>query len=493
MRVKDILNGNRDSTKTAVIYKDHEYSYNDIHRQVVFHSENLMNAGNNNVGIFISNSINYVIAYFTIAYKNRVIIPIDANSRKNQIISTIDYCELDLIITDNQHFEYLSKVVSGEQDRGILLYNIDSSEQNYIGKKSHKQERCGKESELDEDVAIMLHTSGTTSDPKKVMLTHENLIANIESNINSLSLNNEDRSLIVLPMCFGYCNTSQFLTHFYLGGSIVIYDGAFVPRRFLHYIEKYRCTNATCIPTMLYLLVKSNQKADQLSSFRYLCFGGGSISEEILGKIIEVLPETGIVQTYGQTEASPRVTCLLPEDSRRKLGSVGKAIPGVSVKIFDECDQELPPGAEGEIVVRGKNVMKGYYKHPEETDRVIINGWLHTGDIGRFDDEGYLYIVGRKKNVIISGGLNIYPEEIEEILRTHPAVSEAYVYPQKHESLGEVPAARIVPYGEANLDVKELYRYCKDNLEIQKIPSVIEVADHIEKTYNGKIRRGENE
>lgn len=493
MRIKDILYRKRNSTQTAVIYKDHAYSYNDIHRQVVFHSQNLMDIGNHNVGIFISNSANYVTAYFSVAYMDRVIIPMDANSKRNQILSTIVYCELDLILTDNEHFEYLCEVVSKELNQGVLLYNVDSYEQSYFGKKGRELEGNRQVPEGEEDVAIMLHTSGTTSDPKKVMLTHENLISNIESNIASLALNSEDRSLIVLPMCFGYCNTSQFLTHFYMGGSIVIYDGAFVPKRFLHYIEKYQCTNSTCIPTMLYLLVKSNRKVDHLSSFRYLCFGGGSISEEILARTIEMLPETGIVQTYGQTEASPRVTCLLPIDATRKLGSVGKAIPGVCVKVFDEYDQEVPSGTDGEIVVRGKNVMKGYYKHPDETERTIINGWLHTGDMGRFDDEGYLYIIGRKKNVIISGGLNIYPEEIEELLRTHPAVSEAYVYPQEHELLGEVPAARIVPYKKEKLDVKELYEYCKDNLEIQKIPSVIEVSDHFEKTYNGKIRRVGNE
>lgn len=489
MRIKDILHRKRNSAQTAVIYKDHEYSYNDIHRQVVFHSENLMDTGSHNVGIFLSNSVNYVIAYFSAAYMDRVIVPIEVNSKRNQILSTIAYCELDLILTDNQHLAYLCEVASKELDQGILLYNVDSYEQSYFGKKGRESEKKRQASEGEDDVAVMLHTSGTTSDPKKVMLTHANLISNIESNIASLALNSDDRSLIVLPMCFGYCNTSQFLTHFYLGGSIVIYDGAFVPKRFLHFIEKYQCTNSTCIPTMLYLLVKSNRKADHLPYFRYLCFGGGRISEEILARTIDMLPETGIVQTYGQTEAGPRVTCLLPEDARRKLGSVGKAIPGVSVKVFDEYDQEVPSGTHGEIVVKGKNVMKGYYKHSDETERTIVNGWLHTGDMGRFDDEGYLYIVGRKKNVIISGGLNIYPEEIEELLRTHPAVSEAYVYPQEHELLGEVPAVRIVPYAGGKLDIKELYEYCRANLEIQKIPSVIEVADHIEKTYNGKIRR----
>lgn len=444
-----------------------------------------------NIGIFIPNSVNYIIAYFTIASIDSVIVPFDVNSKKNQILSTIDYCELNLIITDNHYYEYLSEITAEERQK-IVLYNLDSFEQSCIFKCNQLGNNWQK-TNVDEDVAIMLHTSGTTSNPKKVMLTHENLISNIESNVESLSLREDDRSLIVLPMCFGYCNTSQFLTHFYLGASIIIYDGIFVPSRFLYYIEKYQCTNTTCIPSMLYLLVKSTLQSYHLSTLRYLCFGGGSISVEILRKTINMLPNTGIVQTYGQTEAGPRVTCLLPEDSLRKLGSVGKAIPGVSVKIFNESDEEVENGVEGEIVVRGKNVMRGYFKHQDETSRVIVNEWLHTGDIGRFDNEGYLYIVGRKKNVIISGGLNIYPEEIEEVLRTYPGVSEAYVFPQKHELLGEVPVARIVVDRDVIPNVGKLHEYCKNNLETQKVPGVIEIVEYIEKTYNGKIRRNKNE
>ena len=188
----------RNSTKTAVIYKDHEYSYNDIHRQVLTHSKNLMDKGSHNVGIFISNSVNYVIAYFSAAYMDRVIIPIEANSKKNQILSTIAYCELELILTDNQHFAYLWEVVSKELDQGILLYNVDSCEHSYFGKMGKKSEKKRQGSEGEDDVAVMLHTSGTTSDPKKVMLTHANLISNIESNIASLALNSdEDRKSVV--------------------------------------------------------------------------------------------------------------------------------------------------------------------------------------------------------------------------------------------------------------------------------------------------------
>ena len=261
----------------------------------------------------------------------------------------------------------------------------------------------------------------------------------------------------------------------------------------LYQLDFFTILKSTVVPILLvfrrcYILLPGVSKYS-LKSLRYLCFGGGTISLEVLAKVNKLLPEVGIVQTYGQTEAGPRVTCLLPQDAERKIGSVGKAIPDVCVKVVDEDDKELPANSKGEIVVKGNNVMKGYYKRPEETARVIRNDWLHTGDIGMFDDEGYLYIVGRIKNVIITGGLNIYPEEIEEVLRSNPAIEEALVLPKQHEVLGEVPVAKVVIKKEAQVSSRELLDFCKERLEIQKIPSEIIEVQKIEKTYNGKVRR----
>lgn len=337
------------------------------------------------------------------------------------------------------------------------------------------------------NTAIMLHTSGTTSNPKRVMLTHKNLICNIESNIASLEFNEKDTTLIVLPMYFGYCNCSQFLTHVYLGGRIIIAPQPFNPAIFLQLIEKYKCTNTTCIPSMLFLTISIRNKYD-MSSLRYLCFGGGVMPVHKLKQIISFFEGTGIVQTYGQTEASPRVTCLLPKDCLRKIGSVGKPIPGVEIDILDKNGVPVKNGEKGEIVVRGNNVMKGYYKHQDKTEQTIINGWLHTGDIGRVDEEGYLYIVGRIKNVIISGGLNIYPEEIEEILINYEGIKEVIVFGEKHDILGEIPVAKVVTDG-CYIDEGQILEYSKKMVDAYKIPKKIIFCEQLEKTYNGKIRR----
>lgn len=214
---------------------------------------------------------------------------------------------------------------------------------------------------------------------------------------------------------------------------------------------------------------------------------------EKLRELITSFPEIGFVQTYGQTEASPRITCLLPEDSLRKIGSVGKPIPGVQVAIVDDTGTPVEPGQPGEIIVHGKNVMKGYYKKPENTEKAIQNGWLHTGDIGRYDDEGYIYLVGRKKNIIISGGINIYPEEVEEMLLSHPAVKEACVTGVNHEWLGEVPIAKVVLHEGESISVNALINYCCENLSGYKVPERISIVDSLPKTYTGKMKRVRDE
>lgn len=487
--LKDILLDKRSSDNVAVIYNDNEYTYNQIYKSVLSHVDNIFEASGKNVGLFVQNSIEYVIGYFAISFAGKVIVPIETNCKEKQILSTVDYCELNLIVANSDNFAYLNEILENGVASDVEIYNLSDGSKRHISKKRKRTQDFEGTICSENDVAIMLHTSGTTSNPKKVMLTHKNLLANIQSNVAALELNSTDRCLIVLPMCFGYCNTSQFLTHFYLGGSIVIYDGTFIPARFFYYIEKYGCTNTTCIPTMLYLIAKSRKSNYSLHSLRYLCFGGGTISLDVLKKVSKLMPDVGIVQTYGQTEASPRITCLLPQDSERKIGSVGKPIPGVSVKVVDADGKELPANFPGEIIVKGDNVMKGYYKRPEETAKAIRKGWLHTGDIGKFDDEGYLYVVGRIKNVIITGGLNIYPEEIEEVLRSYSDIEEALVLPKQHEVLGEVPIAQVVIKRNSRVSTSELLNYCKERLEIQKIPSEIIVVEKIEKTYNGKVRR----
>jgi long-chain acyl-CoA synthetase len=486
VKVKDIIINQKDNDRIAIWYKDQSITYKELYVEAIKHSNHIKRVPHNrNVGIFFHNSIDYAIGYFVVSLLDNVIIPIEDSIMGNTLKSIIIYCEISMMVTNNENYDHLKEMLSDFLYQ-VDIYNIDTVEHTHVG--NGRQILQGDEDE--DDVAIMLHTSGTTSNPKKVMLTNANLIANIKSNIASLQITKDDICLIILPMFFGYCNSSQFLSHLYLGARLVIYDSTFAPRKLLQLIDEKRCTNTTCVPSMLFLLVKTckREKFD-LSSLRYLCFGGGIMPVDMLKKIISFFDTTGIIQTYGQTEASPRVTCLLPEDTVRKIGSVGKAIPNVNVNIFDEEDNPVPAGEIGEIVIQGPNVMKGYYKKPDITKQTLRNGWLHTGDLGRFDDEGYLYIVGRIKNIIINGGLNIYPEEIEEVLINYQKIKEVVVLSEKHEILGEVPIAKIVLKENCDCTQEEIIKYCLTKLSSNKVPSKVVFCNELEKTYTGKIKR----
>jgi len=208
-----------------------------------------------------------------------------------------------------------------------------------------------------------------------------------------------------------------------------------------------------------------------------------------LQQLMDLLPDTGFVQTFGQTEASPRATALLPEDALQKLGSVGKPIPNVEVRVVDDADNPIPHDTVGNIVIKGPNVMKGYYKRPEISAKTIKNGWLYTGDLGHMDAEGYLYLVGRKKNLIISRGQNIYPEEIEEIMLDHPTVKELRVMGEAHDVMGEKVMACVVLEDEATTTEKELYDFTGARLASCKVPSEIRIVKNLPKTATGKVRR----
>ena len=492
MFLSELLTRQKENEKVAIKYGQSSVTYKEWYECSSRLSDmlNTIRAESSlNIGIFLPNSIHYAVAYFSVLFSAGVVVPIDVHLKKLEIISTLKYCEIDVIITSLQYRDYLKDCLIAYKYKVVLLFvenqHIESinSEERYIDKSD-----VFGNGDTEDDVALMLHTSGTTSNPKRVMLTHDNLINNVESNIQSLKLTAQDKVLISMPMYFGYCNTAQFLSHLYLGASMVILDTIFLPKFFFKTVQEEKVTNFTGVPSMLLMLLEYCyiDKYD-ISSLRYICFGGGKMPVGQLRKLIQTFKPVGFIQTYGQTEASPRTTALLPEDALRKIGSVGRPIPNVEVKIIDESGKDAGNGERGEILIRGKNVMKGYYKQEDITKRTIIDGWLHTNDLGYFDEEGYLYLTGRRTNMIISGGINVYPEEIEEVLLNHPNIQDACVVAEEHPLLGEVPVAKIVIRDGMLHD--DYRTFCTDKLADYKIPVRFERVERLDKTYNGKIKR----
>lgn len=336
------------------------------------------------------------------------------------------------------------------------------------------------------DLAVILYTSGTTGRPKGVALSHGNLASNARA---AASLHELDRSawaLAVLPLSHSYGLTVMNAGH--LLGTRAVLLRWFAPEPVLETIQQFRVQSMSGVPTMyVYLLNYPEAGRFDTSSMRVWGSGAAPLPLEIV-EPFERMFGGRLLEGYGLTEASPVVSAHRLSGVR-KLGSVGQPLPGVEVAVMDDEDRALPAGELGEICVRGPNVMLGYYRLPDETAQTLRKGWLHTGDIGRLDADGFLYVVERKKDLIIRGGFNIYPREVEEVLYAHPQVAEAAVVGMRDPLMGEDVLAFVVPRPGAALEAEDVIDFCQQRLARYKCPKSVRVVAALPKNPVGKILR----
>lgn len=362
-----------------------------------------------------------------------------------------------------------------------------------LGERISGEELIARQLSLEpDDVANMQYTSGTTGFPKGVMLTHRNLVGNGLGVGKCMNFGPGDRLCIPVPLfhCFG-CVLGTLSCVSYASTMVVL--ETFNPVKVLETVEKERCTALHGVPTMFIteLEVLEKQSYDT-SSLRTGIMAGAPCPIEVMRAVVEKMGMREIVITYGQAEAAPGITMTKTDDPLEvRVATVGKALDGVEVKVVDPASgEELPPGCQGEICARGYNVMKGYYKMPEATAAAIDHaGWLHTGDLGIMDEKGYLRITGRIKDMIIRGGENIYPREIEEFLYTHPQVKDVQVVGVPSKKYGEEVMAFIQLKEGARLTDEDVKNYCTGKIARYKIPSYIQFVDSYPTTANGKVQK----
>ncbi|HLH79936.1 MAG TPA: long-chain fatty acid--CoA ligase [Chthonomonas sp.] len=339
----------------------------------------------------------------------------------------------------------------------------------------------------EEDCAVILYTSGTTGHPKGAMLSHRNLTRNIEQVLGRLQFTQEDRLLTVLPLFHAFAGTVCMNLPMMVGASSVLLD-SFSPGKVLESVARHRVTVLPAVPAMFYALLQLPPDPTlDLSSLRFLVSGGAPLPVAML-EALEKRFGVPVIEGDGPTECSP-VTSANPLEGPRKPGSVGPPLPGVEIAIVDDEDRPLPTGEVGEIVVRGDNVMMGYLNQPEATREAMRNGWYHTGDLGRLDEDGYLYIVDRKKDMVITAGLNVYPREVEEVLITHPAVADVAVIGLPDALRGEEVVAVVVckeGVSQEGLD-RELIRHCRARLADYKVPRKVFFRDSLPRSSTGKV------
>jgi fatty-acyl-CoA synthase len=341
---------------------------------------------------------------------------------------------------------------------------------------------------LEDDAALMCYTSGTTGRPKGAVLSHRNLVASTLSWIHELGAGQDDVWLSGQPL-FHIGGINGLLPFLVLGATVIITPSTtFDPDAALGLIEAHGVTMCIFVPTQWAAICGSDSVARVDPRWLRVAMWGASPAPRCtLEAMHQTFPDAAIVSAYGQTEMSGATTLLKGDDATRKMGSVGKPMLGVELRVVDDELRDVPPGDVGEVVYRGPNVMAGYHGRPEQTREAFAGDWFHSGDLARFDEEGYLWLVDRKKDLIVSGGENVYPAEVERVLRDHPAVAEAAVIGVPHPRWVETPVAFVVPSDRAEIGEAELIAHCRQYLAGYKKPSAVIIVTELPHNAGGKV------
>ncbi len=470
-------------TRIAYIEGDREVTYASLNESVdalayFFYKQGIRKG--DHVALLLENESLMVEAMYSLFRLGAVAVPVNPHYPAGDIAYIVEQSEVVALIS---HEEILAPLRTYSFSQRVRYWAVDRGD--LVVEKGKKAPETSHEPT---DVAMILYTSGTTGRAKGAMLTHENIYANARDFGTSLQYDGEDRVIATLPIFHAFALTVVVHAPLIRGASLILVP-SFSPRVVLDVAERYEATVFAGVPTMYHFLTeyaKAHQRVDAFRTIRVAISGGSSMPVAMLDAF-ESTFGVRVSEGYGLSEASP-VTSFNPLDRERIPGSVGQPIANVEQKIVDEKGREVPHGEIGELIVRGPNVMKGYYKNEAATNRALKDGWLYTGDLARRDNEGYFYIIDRKDDLMIVGGHNVYPREVEEALYALEEVEEAAVVGVDDWDYGEVPAAYVV-FRNERLSVEEVQKRLARTLATYKLPRYVYALDTLPKSATGKILR----
>jgi acyl-CoA synthetase (AMP-forming)/AMP-acid ligase II len=472
--------------KAFIIDKEKVWTYFDVYKKAIVIAEYLSRTGiqkGDRVLLYLDNSVEYVAAYFSIPLVNGIIVPINKNTTQDNIKYIIQDTSPKFILSNDMYSKRLQETVDFDSYKVICIDDI------WTNKLDFEQGFSKNVNYVDNFPVLIMYTSGTTRTPKGVTLTHKNLLSNTESTVEYLKLTSEDTILATINFCYSYGN-SLLLTHAKVGGTMIIENRVSYPIRIIEQLYASKATGFSTVGSYINLLLKQEGlKPFHLSYMKYITFAGESTSLEDITKLSRMAPHIKIYVMYGQTEAAPRLSYLEPEMLFEKAGSIGKGMPGVALRVVTEEGKDVLPGEIGEIIAYGDNIMKGYWNNEGATKEVIKDGWLFTGDLATVDPDGYIFVKGRKDDIIKFMGHRISPMEIESVINTCQYVLESAVVGIERNEVRQIKAVIVPKNGVFELDA--INAHIKKNLPLFKRPQLIEFINEIPRTSNGKIKRSE--
>jgi long-chain acyl-CoA synthetase len=475
--------------KTALIFNDKHYTYGEIHRIIKAVAGYLRQLGiskGDRISLYMPNRPEWIMFYYGIARIGAITVCVPGAYKKAEVTGVITDSLSSILITTADLVSQIPESATIPCVQKVIIVEQDEVFQSILSGQNPYPIRTDILTDGD-DAASILYTGGTTGTPKGAMLTHRNLLYSAQNVAYHERLAADDVGNCFLPLNHVFAQCHIMHAYFSNCATLILFSG-FDMDKTVSAVIKHQINRFYAVPTIFIRILNNPDSRKQLSNINYVFSGGTSLPAEIVRQWVDAFG-IPIHEAYGMTEAASIVT--FNHRFRHKIGSIGMPAGIIELKVVDEKDNEVEQGEQGEIIIRGPNIMKGYFGQPEETAMALRNGWFHSGDVGTFDEEGYLYIVDRIKDIIITGGENVYPKEVEDLLHQHQAVNECGVVGLPHAEYGEAVTAFVTLKPNRTAEAQDLIAFCKERIARYKVPKTIRFVQDLPKTPQGKILRRE--